>query len=52
MIERPSIHALALFAAVIEHGTMTAAAEAEQISQPAISAQIKMLERVTTAPLC
>ncbi len=44
MIERPSLHALALFAAVLDHGTMTAAAEVEQISQPAISAQIKLLE--------
>lgn len=44
MIERPSLHALAIFLAVIEHGTMTAAAEAEGISQPAISAQIKSLE--------
>ena len=45
MIERPSLHALAIFLAVVEHGTMTAAAEAEGISQPAISAQIKGLER-------
>ena len=52
MIERPSLHALAIFLAVIEHGTMTAAAEAEGISQPAISAQVKALERYygTTAP--
>src|SRR5688500_5933011 len=45
MIERPSLHSLAVFLAVVEHGTMTAAAEAEGISQPAISAQIKVLER-------
>jgi DNA-binding transcriptional LysR family regulator len=45
MIERPSLHALAIFLAVIEHGTMTAAAEAEGISQPAISTQVKALER-------
>ena len=51
MIERPSLHALALFLAVVEHGTMTAAAEAEGISQPAISAQIKALERYYGAPL-
>jgi DNA-binding transcriptional LysR family regulator len=44
VIERPSLHALAIFLAVLEHGTMTAAAEAEGISQPAISAQIKGLE--------
>ena len=51
MIERPSLHALALFAAVVEHGSMTAAAEAEEISQPAISAQIKTLERYYGTPL-
>ncbi len=45
MIERPSLHALALFLAVVEHGTMAAAAEIEAISQPAISAQVKVLER-------
>lgn len=45
MIERPTLHALALFIAVTKHGTMTAAAEAEEISQPAITAQIKALER-------
>jgi DNA-binding transcriptional LysR family regulator len=45
MIERPSLHTLAIFLAVVEHGTMTAAAEAEGISQPAISAQVKVLER-------
>ena len=45
MRERPSLHGLALFAAVVEHGSLTAAAEAEEISQPAISAQVKALER-------
>src|SRR5215213_5609904 len=45
VIERPSLHALAVFLAVVEHGTMTAAAEVEAISQPAISAQVKVLER-------
>jgi DNA-binding transcriptional LysR family regulator len=45
MIERPTTQALALFAAVVEHGTMTAAAEAEGISQPAISAHVQALER-------
>lgn len=45
MIERPSLHALAVFLAVVEHGTMTAAAKAEGISQPAISAQVKVVER-------
>ena len=51
MIERPSLHTLAVFLAVVEHGTMTAAAEAEGISQPAISAQVKTLERFYGAPL-
>ena len=51
MIERPSLHALALFFAVVEHGSMTAAAEAEGISQPAISTQIKVLERYYNTPL-
>jgi DNA-binding transcriptional LysR family regulator len=45
MKERPTTQALALFAAVDEHGTMTAAAEAEGISQPAISAHVQTLER-------
>lgn len=45
MIERPSLHALAIFRAVVAHGTMTAAAEVEGLSQPAISTQIKALER-------
>lgn len=51
MIERPSLHALAIFLAVVEHGTMTAAAEVEGISQPAISAQVKVLERYYGTPL-
>src|SRR5919197_6393148 len=51
MIERPSLHALAIFVAVVEHGTMTAAAEAEGISQPAISVQVKALERYYGTPL-
>jgi DNA-binding transcriptional LysR family regulator len=51
MIERPSLHALAVFLAVVTHGTMTAAAAAEGISQPAISAQIKVLERYYGTPL-
>ena len=45
MIERPSLHALALFAAVVEHGSMTAAAEAEGTGQPSISAHVRALER-------
>lgn len=51
MIERPTLHALALFVAVVERGTMTAAATAESISQPAISAQIQALERYYGTPL-
>ena len=43
--ERPTTQALAIFAEVAAHGTMTAAAEAAGISQPAISAQVKALER-------
>jgi DNA-binding transcriptional LysR family regulator len=43
--ERPTIQALAIFAEVAAHGTMTAAAETIGISQPAISAQVKTLER-------
>lgn len=45
MIERPTLHALARFLATVEHGAMTAAAEAEGISQPVISARIRALER-------
>ena len=51
MIERPGLHGLALFAAVVEHGSMTAAAEAEDLSQPAISAQVKALEAYFGGPL-
>lgn len=51
MLERPSMHALAVFLAVIQHETMTAAAEAEGISQPAISVQIKGLEGFFGTPL-
>jgi DNA-binding transcriptional LysR family regulator len=43
--ERPTLQALAIFAEVVKHGTMTAAAETAGISQPAISAQVKALER-------
>jgi DNA-binding transcriptional LysR family regulator len=45
MIARPSLQALAIFRAVIARGTMTAAAKTEGLSQPAISTQIKALER-------
>src|SRR6187549_828817 len=51
MLERPTLHALAIFRAVIAHGTMSAAAEVEGLSQPAISAQIKALERYYATPL-
>lgn len=51
MRQRPSLHALAVYLAVVEHGTMTAAAEAEGISQPAISAHVKALEQFFGTPL-
>jgi DNA-binding transcriptional LysR family regulator len=51
VIERPSLHALGVFLAVVEQGTMTAAAAAEGISQPAISAQVRVLERYYGTPL-
>jgi DNA-binding transcriptional LysR family regulator len=51
MKERPSLHALALFLATVEHETMTAAAEAEGIAQPAISVHIRNLERFFATPL-
>jgi DNA-binding transcriptional LysR family regulator len=51
MKEQPSLHALALFLAVVDHGTMLAAAEAEGISQPAISAHVKALEGYFGTPL-
>ena len=51
MKERPSLHALALFLATVEHGTMTAAAEAEGIAQPAISVHVRNLERFYATPL-
>lgn len=51
MRERPTLHALAVYLAVMEHGTMHAAAEHESISQPAISAHVKSLERFFHAPL-
>ncbi len=44
MDERPSLRALALFVAVVEHGTMTGASEASGLGQPAISAQVRTLE--------
>jgi DNA-binding transcriptional LysR family regulator len=51
MIERPSLHALAVFLAVVDHGTMTAAAEAEHLAQPAISVHVHNLERFYGLPL-
>lgn len=51
MKERPSLHALELFLATVEHGTMMAAAEAEGIAQPAISVHIRNLERFYGQPL-
>jgi DNA-binding transcriptional LysR family regulator len=51
MRELPSLHALALYLSVVEHETMIAAAEAEGIGQPGISAQIKSLEGHYRVPL-
>ncbi len=51
MRERPTLHALAVYLAVVDHGTMRAAAEHESISQPAISAHVKSLERFFHTPL-
>jgi DNA-binding transcriptional LysR family regulator len=51
VIERPTLHALALFVAVVDHGTMTAAGETEAVSQPAITVQVKALERYFGTPL-
>ncbi len=51
MIERPTLQALALLLAVVDHGTMTAAAEAEGIAQPAISIHVRNLERFYGVPL-
>src|SRR4051794_16624513 len=42
---------LAYFAAVVEHGSFTRAAEALHVSQPALSHQIAQLEREAGAPL-
>ena len=44
MRERPSLHGLAIFLAVIDNETMTAAAAVEGLSQPAISMHVKALE--------
>lgn len=45
MKERPTIQALAVFVAVLDHRTMTQAAEIEGIAQPAISSHVRNLER-------
>lgn len=42
---------MALFLATVEHGTMSAAAEAEGIAQPAISVHVRNLERYYGTPL-
>src|SRR4051794_20572909 len=51
ILERPSLHALAVFVAVVTYETMTAAAAAEGLSQPAISAHVKTLEGFFGTPL-
>lgn len=45
MRDRPTLRALELFVAVVEHGSISAAAVAEQMGQPGLSAQIKALEQ-------
>jgi len=45
-MERPSLHALTLFLATVERGTLTAAAKTEAISQPAISMHLRALDRL------
>lgn len=45
MKERPTLQALAVFVAVLDHGTMTNAADVESIAQPAISVHVRNLER-------
>jgi DNA-binding transcriptional LysR family regulator len=51
MVERPSLHALELFLATVEHGTLSAAAAAKSLSQPAISMHLRALERLYRTPL-
>lgn len=50
-MDRPllNLHQLRVFAAVIEEGTLTHAARALYLSQPAVSAQIRQLERLLGA---
>lgn len=45
MRERPTLQALAIFVAVLDHGTMTTAADVEAIAQPAITVHVQNLER-------
>ncbi|MGH9275131.1 MAG: helix-turn-helix domain-containing protein, partial [Acidimicrobiales bacterium] len=42
---------LRLFLAVVDHGTFTAAAEAELVAQPAVSLAVRELEAEVGAPL-
>jgi DNA-binding transcriptional LysR family regulator len=51
MKERPTLQALAVFVAVLDHGTMTTAADVEAIAQPAISVHVRNLERYYGVPL-
>jgi DNA-binding transcriptional LysR family regulator len=51
MTRLPKLKTLALFLAVVDGSTMTAAAEAMNLSQPAISTQIKTLESFYRTPL-
>jgi LysR family transcriptional regulator, low CO2-responsive transcriptional regulator len=51
MAKRPDLKTLALYLAVIERATMTAAAAEMNLSQPAISTRIQQLEDFYGAPL-
>lgn len=48
---RPSIHSLQLFVAVVEEGSISAAAEREHMAQSALSKRMSELERVIGTPL-
>jgi LysR family transcriptional regulator, low CO2-responsive transcriptional regulator len=51
MAKRPDLKTLSLYLAVLDRATMTAAAEAVNLSQPAISTRIKQLETFYGSPL-
>lgn len=51
MIERPGLHARAVFQPVADYQPVAGAAEMESINRPAISAHQKSLERTYDLPL-